>query len=43
MPAEAFDADLLEHRMIRLYIGLEEAAYLIADLEQAFNRMEDQD
>jgi cystathionine beta-lyase/cystathionine gamma-synthase len=33
---EAFNAAEREHRMIRFYIGLEEAAYLIADIEQAF-------
>jgi cystathionine beta-lyase/cystathionine gamma-synthase len=34
---EDFDARNREHRMIRLYLGLEEADYLIADMEQAFN------
>ncbi len=33
---EAFDANNPEHRMIRMYIGLEEADYLIKDLESAF-------
>jgi cystathionine beta-lyase/cystathionine gamma-synthase len=33
---EDFDARNREHRMIRLYLGLEEADYLIADMEQAF-------
>lgn len=33
-PAD-FNATNIEHRMIRLYIGLEEAEYLIADLDQA--------
>ncbi len=33
---EAFNAADREHRMIRFYIGLEEAAYLVADIEQAF-------
>jgi cystathionine beta-lyase/cystathionine gamma-synthase len=33
---EDFDAGNREHRMIRLYVGLEEADYLIADMEQAF-------
>jgi cystathionine beta-lyase/cystathionine gamma-synthase len=32
----AFDAANREHKMIRLYFGLEEPAYLEADLEQAF-------
>jgi cystathionine beta-lyase/cystathionine gamma-synthase len=31
-----FDAGNREHKMIRFYVGLEEADYLIADLEQAF-------
>lgn len=30
-----FDATNREHKMVRLYVGLEEPAYLIADLEQA--------
>ena len=33
-PAD-FNAGNMEHRMIRLYIGLEEADYLIEDLDQA--------
>ncbi len=33
---EAFDANNPEHRMIRMYIGLEETEYLIEDLESAF-------
>ena len=33
-PAD-FNASNIEHRMIRLYIGLEEPDYLIADLDQA--------
>lgn len=31
-----FDASNAEHRMIRMYVGLEDADYLRADLEQAF-------
>jgi cystathionine beta-lyase/cystathionine gamma-synthase len=31
-----FDASVREHRMLRLYTGLEDADYLIRDLEQAF-------
>lgn len=31
----SFDAANIEHRMVRLYIGLEEPEYLIADLDQA--------
>jgi len=34
-PAD-FDATNREHRMIRMYVGLEEPDYLIKDLEQAF-------
>ncbi len=36
---EDFDAGNKAHRMIRLYIGLEDASYLIADLKQAFEKM----
>lgn len=32
-----FRAERKDHRMIRLYIGLESADYLIADLDRAFN------
>lgn len=32
-----FDANNTEHRMIRLYVGLEEPEYLIEDLEQALD------
>lgn len=34
---EAFDASNPTHRMLRLYVGLEEAEFLIADLKQAFS------
>jgi cystathionine beta-lyase/cystathionine gamma-synthase len=36
---EQFDAGNREHRMIRFYFGLEEADYLIGDIEQAFKRV----
>jgi len=36
---ESFDAGNKEHRMLRLYVGLEEPEYLIKDLEQAFEKM----
>lgn len=36
---ESFDANNVEHRMLRLYVGLEEPEYLIQDLEQAFGKM----
>jgi len=32
-----FDPHNKEHRMLRLYVGLEDADYLIADLERAFS------
>jgi cystathionine beta-lyase/cystathionine gamma-synthase len=32
---EEFDPSNIEHRYIRLYVGLEEPEYIIADLEQA--------
>lgn len=34
-----FDASNPEHRYIRMYVGLEEAQYLVDDLEQALNKM----
>jgi cystathionine beta-lyase/cystathionine gamma-synthase len=37
-PAD-FDASNPEHRYVRLYTGLEDAAYLIADLEQALEKI----
>jgi cystathionine beta-lyase/cystathionine gamma-synthase len=33
-----FDTANPEHQMIRLYVGLEEAVYLIGDLKQAFGK-----
>lgn len=37
--AEAeYDEQNAEHRMLRLYVGLEDADYLIADLQQAFKK-----
>jgi cystathionine beta-lyase len=39
IPPETFDANNVAHRMLRLYVGLEEAEYLIQDLEQAFEKM----
>jgi len=35
-PHSAFDPAIEEHRMVRFYVGLEDSAYLVADLEQAF-------
>jgi cystathionine beta-lyase/cystathionine gamma-synthase len=39
MKREAFVATNPEHRMIRMYIGLEDADYLIKDLESAFTAL----
>jgi cystathionine beta-lyase/cystathionine gamma-synthase len=36
---EQFDASNASHKMFRLYCGLEEADYIIADLEQAFETL----
>ena len=36
---EKFSAELKDHRMMRLYVGLEEAEYLIKDLERGFERI----
>ncbi len=36
LSAEQFDPAIQEHRMLRLYTGLEEAQYIIDDLSQAF-------
>ena len=35
-----FDVNNRDHRMIRLYVGLEDADYLIKDLGQALGKME---
>ncbi|HET9824896.1 MAG TPA: PLP-dependent transferase, partial [Chitinophagaceae bacterium] len=34
-----FDANNSEHRYIRMYVGLEEAQYLIDDLSQALDKV----
>ena len=34
-----FNATHKDHRMIRLYVGLEETAYLIEDLERGFAKL----
>jgi cystathionine beta-lyase/cystathionine gamma-synthase len=39
MQDSAFETSLPEHRMLRLYLGLEDAGYLIEDLEQAFSKV----
>jgi cystathionine beta-lyase/cystathionine gamma-synthase len=36
---ESFMASNTNHRMLRLYVGLEDADYLIKDLEQAFEKI----
>ena len=36
---EDFDPENFGHRVIRLYVGLEEPDYLIADLTQALDRV----
>jgi cystathionine beta-lyase/cystathionine gamma-synthase len=37
-PAD-FDPNNIEHQYIRMYSGLEDASYLIADLEQALSKI----
>lgn len=39
MKAEEFDSNVAPHKAIRLYVGLEEADYIINDLNQAFEKM----
>jgi cystathionine beta-lyase/cystathionine gamma-synthase len=39
MKREYFKVDNKDHRMMRLYVGLEDADYLIKDLQQAFDKM----
>lgn len=39
IPESAFDKNDPEHRMLRLYVGLEEPSYIIQDLEQAFRNI----
>ncbi len=39
IPRNSFDPANEQHRMVRLYVGLEEPAYVIADLQQAFAKM----
>jgi cystathionine beta-lyase/cystathionine gamma-synthase len=35
-----FDPSNREHRYVRMYVGLEQPGYLIADLEQALAKMD---
>ncbi len=37
--ASEFDEENPEHRSVRIYVGLEEPAYLLNDLEQAFDKI----
>jgi cystathionine beta-lyase/cystathionine gamma-synthase len=39
IPVSDFDPSNPEHKWVRLYVGLEEADYLIKDLEQALEKM----
>ena len=39
IPASDFDPSNTEHRWVRLYVGLEEADYLIKDLDQALKKL----
>jgi cystathionine beta-lyase/cystathionine gamma-synthase len=39
IPPQEFDASNREHRQVRMYAGLEEADYLIGDLEQALEKI----
>ena len=41
IPNAEFNGDDQEHRYVRLYCGLEEPDYLIADIEQAFDKMKE--
>jgi len=39
LKAGEFNASNKEHRYVRLYVGLEDAAYLINDLQQALEKL----
>ena len=39
IPVSSFDASNPEHRYIRMYVGLEDPAYLVKDLEQALAKI----
>ncbi|MGH2648425.1 MAG: PLP-dependent transferase, partial [Ginsengibacter sp.] len=34
-----FDSNNKDHRMLRMYVGLEDADYIIEDLEKGFSKM----
>ena len=38
IPVAEFDPSNTEHRYVRMYVGLEEADYLIKDLKQALEK-----
>lgn len=40
IPLAEFDVSKSEHRYVRLYVGLEEADYLIKDMEQGLDKIE---
>ena len=40
VPEAGFDPSHPEHRMLRMYVGQEDAAYLIGDIAQALDKME---
>ncbi len=39
MPIKAFDPKNKEHRMLRLYVGLEDADFIITDLQRGFDSL----
>ncbi len=39
IPEDQFDMKNAEHRYVRLYVGLEDAGYIIEDLDQALNKL----
>jgi cystathionine beta-lyase/cystathionine gamma-synthase len=39
MKPESFDGGIREHRMVRLYFGLEDPAYLMADIQKALQQL----
>ena len=41
MKPDAFDPHNPEHRSLRLYVGLEEADYIISDLNTGFESIKD--
>jgi cystathionine beta-lyase/cystathionine gamma-synthase len=40
IPVADFDASNTEHRMVRLYVGLEDPHYLLNDIRQALAKMD---